>query len=377
MNETNPKKSLLNFVLSGLLIVSVGVSILYSLDMAKMNEAYADIMQVEAISSTTQRQISMAENNGHLQRDVFAINDLTEKALSITSVDAISLMEDPVIAILANEVLQEWYTIEGILSVNWNLDEGEETKDLDLIGMRLARDAHFKAMTDLSNGMGDYTNNLNEKIQHFQFAIMALAFFVGLILFNKGLQTRAELIISKEVAQKAQIDTATGLYNRSRCQELFKGNQAISNQRTPAIMVLDLNDLKKTNDNLGHRVGDELIYSFATILKKASEVHTSLPFIGRYGGDEFIVYYEDIQDEKELKIFEKELDFLTKEFNEKEHRYQVSYAVGYSYINKESKENLTARQLFEQADEAMYRDKEQRKRAQRPYSDDEKAKGDL
>lgn len=376
MNEIQKKSPLINVLLLVLIIATMGLSVLFAVDTGKLNRAYSDIMQVEAISSTTQRQISLSENNEHQQREIFNISDLTQKALTVNSDEAISLMSDSNIAILGNRVLEEWLKIQALLSVNWNLADGEEVQELDYISLRLARDAHFSAMTDLSKGIEDHTKVLSSEISRYQFMIMSFVLFIGLILFNKALQTRAELIISKEMAEKSQIDTATGLYNRSRCQDLFKGNQSISRQRKPAIMVLDLNDLKKTNDNLGHRVGDELIYSFATLLKKACAVHTLSPFIGRYGGDEFIVYYENINDEGELQVYLKELSFLTKEFNDRESRFQVSYAVGYSYVGSDVTENLTARQLFDKADEAMYVNKLEGKRAKNPDYDQDSAKGE-
>ncbi len=376
MIEPRKRFSLANIVLWTLTVATVVTAVLFARDSGKMSDAYADIMQVESISSTTQRQINLASTDAPQQREVFVINDNTVKALSIDGADKISLMSDPSIALLANEVLMQWLVIEEILSVNWNLEDGQETQDLNLIDLGLARDAHFKAMTDLSNGISDYTQDLKSQINQYQFILMILCFLIAMILFNQGMQTRAELQISKELAQKAQIDTATGLYNRSRCQELFKGNQISTDKRLPAIMVFDLNDLKKTNDNLGHRVGDELILTFATILKNAANVHTIPPFIGRYGGDEFIVYYEDIQNEDELEVYLKELEFLCREQNEKENRFQVSYAVGYSFIDRNSTEKLTARQLFDKADEAMYVNKEAGKRAKNPNYDAEKAKGE-
>lgn len=376
MKEKNQNRSLSSFILWTLILVTVGIAFIFARDMSKLNAAYADIMNVEAISSTTQRQINLASVEAPQQREVFVINDNTVNALSINGSDRISLMDDSNIAVLANEVLQQWLLIEEIISVNWNLEEGESAKEINLITLGLARDGHFKAMTDLSKGMATYTNNLNSQISKYQFAIMSLLFFIGLILFNNALQTRAELVISRELSEKAQIDTATGLYNRSRCQELFKGSQSISDLRKPAIMVLDLNDLKKTNDNLGHRVGDELIYTFANILKNACAVHTIPPFIGRYGGDEFIIYYEDIQSEAELQIYLNELVFLTKAQNENETRFQVSYAVGYSCVCEAPSEKLTARQLFDKADEAMYVNKEEGKRARNANYDAEKMKGE-
>ncbi len=377
MNDSHKKNTPVTILLGVLVGITIFTSMLFWRDSNQLSDAYADIMQVEAISSNTQRQINIATTDSPSVRDVFVINESTVNALSIDGTEKISLMSDSGIALLANEVLVQWYTIEELLSVNWNLAEGEDVQALDLNSLGLARDAHFKAMTDLSNGISEHTHDLNSKISQHQLVITSLLFLITMVLINNGLQTRAELMINRELAQKAQIDTATGLYNRSRCQELFKGNQPVSEQRNPAIMVLDLNDLKKTNDKLGHRVGDELIYAFAIILKKACAIHTIAPFIGRYGGDEFIVYYEDVQNEDELKLYLKELNFLTEEHNEKETRFQVSYAVGYSFISKNSEEKLTARQLFDKADEAMYINKEEGKRAKNPNYDEEKAKGDV
>lgn len=374
IHKSNPITTAILWILT---VALLGMSFLFAYEMSKLNKAYEDIMQVEAISSTTQRQISLAENNEQQMREVFNIGELTVKALTVDGENAISLMSDASIALLATGVLAEWIKIEEMLSVNWNLEAGESAKELDYISLRLARDAHFSSMTDLSDGIGDYTKDLNSLINQYQLTILVLAIFIGLLLFHKALQMRAELILSKEMAELSQLDTATGLYNRSRCQELLKGEQGIGNLRTPAFMVLDLNDLKKTNDSLGHRVGDELIYSFANILKNAANIHTLPPFIGRYGGDEFVVFYEDIKNEDELQIFLKELAFLTKEQNEKESRFQVSYAVGYSYVNSDNAEQLTARQLFDQADEAMYVNKQEVKRARNQNLEEEQAKGEV
>lgn len=377
MNDKPQKKSGLIIVVTLLLIGIVSTLYLFWRDMNILNNAYADMNRIEFISSSTQRQLRLAESNGHLVKDVFFIDEATEKTLSIGGETELSVMNVPQMVLLANEVYESWLTIEEIISVNWNLEDGQETQELNYIDMRLAGDRHFKAMTDLSTAISDYTLELNENISMYQALLMGLLFTTFLIGVNHILQTRAELVISKELAEKAQIDIATGLYNRSRCQELFKCSQAITDKKKPAILVFDLNDLKKANDSLGHRVGDELIASFANILKEGCNVHASSPFVGRYGGDEFIVYYEDVSGEEEVNVYLKEVDFLAKEANDKESRFQVSYAVGYSYISSESDEKLTTRQLFDKADAAMYENKIQGKRANNPNYDEEKAKGEV
>ncbi len=377
MNDKPKNKSGLMIIVSLLLIGILVTLYLFWRDMNTLNSAYADMNRIEFISSSTQRQLRLAESNAHLVKDVFFIDEATEKALSIGGETELSVMKDPKMVLLANEVYESWKTIEEVISVNWDLEDGEELQELNYIDMRLAGDSHFKAMTDLSTAIGDYTVDLNSSISQYQAVLTSLLFITFLIVTNHILQTRAELVISKELAEKAQIDIATGLYNRSRCQELFKGGQSITDKKKPGILVFDLNDLKKANDSMGHRVGDELIATFATILKEACNVHASPPFVGRYGGDEFIVFYEDVSGEEEVNIYLKEIEFLAKEFNEKESRFQVSYAVGYSYINAESDEKLTTRQLFDKADAAMYDNKIAVKRANNPNYDEEKAKGEV
>lgn len=370
MNDQTKKSPVLILTLTMLISACLFTSYLFWRDMKELNDAYADMNRIEFISSSTQRQISLAETNTHLQKDIFFIDDATRKSLTLEGESSLSVMDDIGMVLLADEVMQSWLTIEEIVSVNWKLEEGEDSQELNLIDMRLARDSHFKAMTDLSTAIGDYTVELNDNISTYQMVILTLLFAVVMIMVNHLLQTRAELVISKDLAQKAQIDIATGLYNRSRCQELFKANQPIADKKKPAIMVLDLNDLKKTNDSLGHRVGDELIATFASALKEAGGVHSIPPFIGRYGGDEFIVFYEDIAKEDELQIYLRELEFLTNELNGKESRFQVSYAVGYSFVSSSSDERLTTRQLFDKADTAMYENKIAVKRAKNPDYDE-------
>ncbi len=372
MNEEHKKNHLLNISIAILgLIVSV-TAYLFWVDISAMSSAYADLNQIESISSSTQRQISLAETGKHGEKDIFVIDEATENALSLAGKSPLSMMSDPSIALYANEVLEQWYAIKDILSVNWDLPDGAETQPLNLIDMRLARDSHFKAMTDLSNEINQNAESLSVNVQKYQIIFITCLFIIGLIVLYQSLQTRVELNITKSLAKEAQIDTATGLYTRSRCQELFKSNEILSQNRQPAIIVIDLNDLKKTNDTLGHRVGDELIGTFASILKQACVVHVTAPFIGRYGGDEFIVYYDNVTSEDELLQFIKEIDFLTTQTNDNESRFQVSYAIGYAYVGEEGNNQSTARQLFDKADESMYENKKAMKRARTQEPNDSK-----
>lgn len=366
MNGKSENNMALTVVIPILIVLTVGVAILFMNEMTTLNNAYSDLNKIEFISSSTQRLISLAQSEQLLPKDVFFIGESTSKALSLDSGEGLSVLDDPAMIVLANNVYESWLTIEELI----------QQEPFDLPSITIARDAHFKSMTDLSNGISAYTEKLNSRITTYQAVVMVLFFAIALTMLNNLLRTRTELKLSKELAEMAQIDVATGLYNRSRCQELFKNNQNASNKKHPAIIVIDLNDLKKTNDTLGHRVGDELIQGFSAALKTACSVHVVPPFIGRYGGDEFVVYYEDIAGEEEIQVYLKELVFLTSKRNENESRFKISYAVGYAFIALGSEEKMTIRQLFDKADEAMYQNKVAMKREKNPDYDEKVANGE-
>lgn len=360
------EKSPLIIVLGILTVITISVSVLFWREMNLLNEAYSDMNQIEFLSSSTQRLISIAQTETFLQKDVFFIGDSTQKALTEHTDSAISVLTDPAMVVLANDVLESWNRIEALL----------QEEPVNTIDLGLARDDHFKSMTNLSNGINSYAKEINEQITQYQIAVLILFFSIAMVMLNNLLRTHTLLKQSETLAKTAQIDTATGLFNRSRCQELFKNNKNTLTKKKPAILVIDLNDLKKTNDTLGHRVGDELIYNFAKVLINACEVHVVPPFIGRYGGDEFLVYYDDIESESDINSYLKEVSFLTEKFNTDETRFQLSYAVGYAYISNESEDHCTTRQLFDKADEAMYKNKVEMKRAKNPEYDEQVSRGE-
>lgn len=322
-----------------------------------LNEVYADLTKIEYLSSGTQRLTRLAFANEKDPQLVFYIDDQTLQSLTIGGEEALSVMGDPTFTLMADEVVDSWKNLKQLLA--------EDFSRLNQSSISVAADTHFYQMSNLADGVSKHAHELSEEVAQLQTVVSFLLMVVGVIALNRFMQTQAELKQSKALAQVALIDVATGLYNRSKCQELFKNNRVATGKKQKAIIVFDLNDLKQTNDKLGHRVGDELIHSFATLLKKACSVHVIPPFVGRYGGDEFIVYYDDIDFELDIETYLKELEFLTDEFNQNESRFKVSYAAGTACVTEELDEELTMRQLFDIADQAMYVNKSAMKSGRR------------
>ena len=91
----------------------------------------------------------------------------------------------------------------------------------------------------------------------------------------------------------ARRDPLTGLHNRASIEERLTHatQRALRNNRTMAVVMLDLDGFKAVNDSLGHAAGDALLVIVARRLKSALRGYD---VVGRLGGDEFVVILEDL-----------------------------------------------------------------------------------
>ena len=86
--------------------------------------------------------------------------------------------------------------------------------------------------------------------------------------------------------RQAHVDALTGIANRAGFKrafgDIFSGQSACG-----ALFLIDLDNFKTVNDNLGHPVGDEVLVHAAQVLK---DVFRGKDIVARLGGDEFVVY---------------------------------------------------------------------------------------
>lgn len=134
-------------------------------------------------------------------------------------------------------------------------------------------------------------------------------------------------------------DMLTGLYNRNRYIERLEAYKQVQDQQIGAIYI-DLNGLKKVNDEQGHRAGDELIVRAAGTIAGifAEDAY-------RVGGDEFVVILLDVSREE----FARKTEQLRRQMQEN----SVDASIG--EVWQASTENLE--DLLRRADENMYREK--------------------
>lgn len=107
---------------------------------------------------------------------------------------------------------------------------------------------------------------------------------------------------------------------------------------------------------MGHSVGDQLIMNFARLLRNAVPTKD---FVGRYGGDEFIVVLYEADKEK-VEATLNRLQESVDEFNHYGKNVKISYAQGWTLSTDYTE--CTLRTLFNQADKYMYDNKQKKKR---------------
>lgn len=189
----------------------------------------------------------------------------------------------------------------------------------------------------------------------------AVFYCVGLLCFLLQLGRTVIHRIRQAIDEQAQlenykklayVDSLTGLFNYTA----FKYMKSRWPERTDwTYIVMDINWLKQTNDQYGHRAGDELLCCAARCIREA---FYRAEDCFRIGGDEFAVIAA-AADEDAVKAAVETLRRLCAEWDAKE-EYPVSIAVGYAM---QAGRTMTADELFMEADAAMYKNKAEIKKA--------------
>lgn len=154
--------------------------------------------------------------------------------------------------------------------------------------------------------------------------------------FTSTLLRRRELL--RRLHDLSYHDKLTGALNRHALTEQY-GELPMS---SVGVIYCDITGLKATNDNLGHKAGDQLICHCYEVLKEVAGSGK----IYRFGGDEFIVLCpEYTESEFQNTVFE-----LRKKIREDQHHI----AIGYAWSDQQP---LSLDKLISDADQVMYQDK--------------------
>ncbi len=153
----------------------------------------------------------------------------------------------------------------------------------------------------------------------------------------------------------AHHDTLTGLPNRTlfqqECQQAI--GRAKRSGKVVGILFLDMDHFKTINDSLGHPVGDRFLKDVASRLK---EVIRESDLVSRFGGDEFAILVDNIDDPEDVAtVANKVREVLSEPVRVDEYELAASCSIGISLFPADGED---ASSLLRNADTAMYRAKE-------------------
>lgn len=147
-------------------------------------------------------------------------------------------------------------------------------------------------------------------------------------------------------------DALTGLANRSLFEDRL--THAINNARRVGnkigVLFCDLNEFKLINDDFGHAIGDHVL---AEVAKRLQTLFRANDTVARFGGDEFVIIVEHLEDNEQLI---KMADALAKKISEPigEQNFYISASIGSASFPQDG---LTKEQLLNCADSKMYHQK--------------------
>ena len=113
---------------------------------------------------------------------------------------------------------------------------------------------------------------------------------------------------NRQLRVMVEQDWLTGIYNRGTIE--LKINQQLQMYQKGALFVLDVDHFKQINDQYGHICGDVALKKIAAVLKKITYKNGSA---GRVGGDEFVIFYPEADDESFIEEKRKEIRSLLKQ----------------------------------------------------------------
>jgi diguanylate cyclase (GGDEF)-like protein len=143
-------------------------------------------------------------------------------------------------------------------------------------------------------------------------------------------------------------DVMTGLYNRAYFDETLQRLE--SERHDPiSVIIIDLNNLKITNDRYGHQIGDQLIRRTGEVLKASLDDGY---IAARIGGDEFILILPNTNEQTAQLLMERVESLV--DMNNKFYREpELSFSLGSST----SAPGIPLERVISLADNAMYSNK--------------------
>jgi len=183
----------------------------------------------------------------------------------------------------------------------------------------------------------------------YKFVLPLIVLLVIITVTNTRMrhEIKKRKIAEKALIEYANKDSLTKVFNRRKIEVLLS-NQIRAIKKTNdvfSIIFFDIDDFKSVNDEFGHVKGDRVLIIMSTLV--SNNIRKS-DFLGRWGGEEFIIILPGTTSQEAFKIADNLRELISQSnFNIKK---QITSSFGITQYKK----NDTKKELIKRADEAMY-----------------------
>ncbi len=170
----------------------------------------------------------------------------------------------------------------------------------------------------------------------------------------------------KKFEEEATIDKLTGFLNKYTANEQIG---ALTPEKSGTLMITDLDSFKLVNDIYGHDMGDRVLAAFSKILKD----NMVFPAVfGRIGGDEFLIFAENLKQEKDLAKYSeavnRDLLIAARSMMGEDMSIPLGSSIGAVFVPEQGTQ---FNELFRLSDRALYTIKNNGKHGYSLYIDDD------
>lgn len=323
-------------IISTLFLIGVSIITIYHSHLLKIEEE--GFSKIEYIGTEIQR-LAKLELEHNPNNEIIKFLDMIASHLTPDNMSHEYFNKTEQFYKIALEIAEEWLVFrEAIMDFRDN-----EERDI----LFLASESNYYHFIQTTKVLELYIEDLTILIFQLKKLLMFNLLVIAGLLFQILSSATNELKRSTDFSNNMFIDLSTGVYNRTKCQELL--NQVvIDTVKERSVIIFNL----QSSQAIQTRKGQRIISEFSDQLKEATKIFSTEVFIGRCGMNEFMAYFDSI-DEKELDLYLNEVNYLICECNRKTSKSsQIVYTVGCSITNTDTK-SLTLKELFNIADTNM------------------------
>jgi diguanylate cyclase (GGDEF)-like protein len=173
----------------------------------------------------------------------------------------------------------------------------------------------------------------------------------GMVMLVEDITERKDA--EARISHLARYDELTELPNRVNFRDEIGHLLAVQQgaEQLSALLFIDLDQFKQVNDTLGHPCGDQLLCAVAERLR---EMLRPEDFVARFGGDEFVVFQQNIHSADDAAgLARRIVDRLSERYKIDNHLVEIGASVGIAMTSR----GVSADTLLKNADMALYRAK--------------------